>query len=137
MINTNHGGKMKLITILLALLFMEPGLSAEENRETESYYRHCYGIQNNFASFESCVNSNFNTASTEFSTYLSYCYGSTSNAYSLESCVNNNFSRLSSLANVFLSHCYGIQNSPASFESCVNSNFSRLSYVLEYYYDNY
>jgi hypothetical protein len=91
-----------------------------------------YASPNNAVSYsyQSCINSNFNSIEREVNApiFLQYCSNFGSGVdYSFTSCINNNFRSVERALSrpIFLSNCMNFSNTDLdfSFSSCVNNNF--------------
>lgn len=123
--------------LLIVTFFLFQNIATATNKNTESIFLgSCFNYGTGVSySYQSCVNSNFNSISRDLGGFMSYCsnFGDEV-SYSFTSCVNSNFREAARQLNnqVFLPDCFNFdrKNLDYSFISCANSNFMNLERVI-------
>ncbi len=127
---------MKILLLSISL-FLFQNIATAKNENTEAIFLgSCYNFGTGVSySYQSCVNSNFNSIGRDLGGFMSYCsnFGDEV-SYSFTSCVNSNFREATRKLNneVFLPDCFNFdrKNLDYSFISCANSNFMTLERAI-------
>lgn len=127
---------MKILLLSFSLFLMQNISTASEKTSESIFLGSCFNYGTGVSySYQSCVNSNFNSIGRDIGGFMSYCsnFGDEV-SYSFTSCVNSNFREAARQLNnqVFLPDCFNFdrKNLDYSFISCANSNFMNLERVI-------
>lgn len=124
---------MRLILVSMFFISSFSFAKISEELKPQVFLSYCTHFGSGVSySFQSCINSNFQTIQRELGGFFSYCMNIGDDvSYSFVSCVNSGFRETQNKLenNVWLQDCYNFDrtNLDYSFVSCVNSNFNRIS----------
>lgn len=127
---------MKILVIFSSLLFFQNLALSKQIQSEAIFLGSCFNYGTGVSySYQSCINSNFNSIGRDLGGFMSYCsnFGDEV-SYSFTSCVNSNFREAARKLNneVFLPDCFNFdrKNLDYSFISCANSNFMTLERAI-------